>query len=176
MYNRPYLRSASVAAVDGHHRRSTSKVGGAGERTNSQSMRRPVPRRVASGQRLTKCRPPSGRPFHCRLSGGYSTLFPGLAQETDNRLPMDRHESSPAYLERCSQAFLDAVAEARALALAGDARLADTLHFARDLLDIIADGLDSPEKTNRAAADALGVLRGLLHALQSDLAPRGPLH
>jgi hypothetical protein len=87
----------------------------------------------------------------------------------------DHPEVAPAYLERCSQVFLDAVAEARELALAGDARLADTLHFASDLLDIIADGLAGPQPDS-AATDALELLRQLLSALRAELAPRGPLH
>lgn len=84
-------------------------------------------------------------------------------------------ESSSAYLERCSRACLDALAEARELALAGDAGVADILHYAKDLLDLIADGLNGPQ-TDSAAVDALEVLREMLSTLRAELAPREPLH
>ena len=57
---------------------------------------------------------------------------------------MDRPGSSPAYLAHCNEALLDSMAEAQALVLAGENgdQLAETVRFASDLLDVIAEGLN----------------------------------
>ena len=66
------------------------------------------------------------------------------------------------------------MAEARELALAGDARVADATLRERPL-DIIADGLNGA-RADSAATEALEVLREVLSTLRADLERRGPLH
>ncbi len=71
---------------------------------------------------------------------------------------MSRPESSPAYLTRCIEELLDALCEAHELARNGhlDGRLAETLRFANDLLDIVSEGVAEVPQ----AAAALEELRG----------------
>ena len=87
---------------------------------------------------------------------------------------MIRPESRTAYLARCTECFLEAIAEARALALHGDVgdRLVQTLHYASDLLDIIADGVDGLRRDS-AALDSR--LREQLRATSCHLAPPSTL-
>jgi ABC-type transporter Mla subunit MlaD len=87
---------------------------------------------------------------------------------------MARLESRPAFLARCTVSFLDAIAEARALALQGDVgdRLVQTLHYASDLLDIIAEGVDGL-RHDSAALDSQ--LREQLRAASCHLAPSSTL-
>jgi hypothetical protein len=87
---------------------------------------------------------------------------------------MERPESCPAYLVGCAENFLEAISEARALALEGDVgdRLVETLHYASDLLDIIADGLAGPE-SDPAALDALNDMRDQVNALRRPSRTRG---
>jgi hypothetical protein len=78
----------------------------------------------------------------------------------------------PAYIVRCAERFLEAIEEARTLAVAGDVggRVADTLNFASDLLDIIEGALGRPEGVS-AALDPISRVRDLLRAVSGDLAP-----
>jgi len=87
---------------------------------------------------------------------------------------MERRESCPAYLVSYAESFLEAISEARALALEGDVgdRLVETLHYASDLLDIIADGLGGPE-SDPAALDALNDMRDQVNALRRSSRTRG---
>ena len=80
---------------------------------------------------------------------------------------MERPESSADYLTYCAELFLEAISEARVIALDGDVgdRLVDTLHYASDLLDIIADGLDGPN-SDPGALDALNDMRDQVNALR----------
>jgi hypothetical protein len=76
----------------------------------------------------------------------------------------------PAYIVRCPESFLEAIEEARTLALAGDVggRVADTLNFASALLDLIEGALGRPEGVP-AAADPISRVRDLLRAVSGDL-------
>jgi hypothetical protein len=68
---------------------------------------------------------------------------------------MSRPESSPAYLTRCIEELLDALCEAHGLARAGqfDGRLAETLRFADDLLDIITESTEAIASDPQIADD-----------------------
>ena len=62
-------------------------------------------------------------------------------------------EASTAYLEHCLAAFMNALRESAMLSKVNDAfELAETLHFAADLLDIITDELE-PRQAHAAGAD-----------------------
>ncbi len=79
---------------------------------------------------------------------------------------MDRPEASPRYLAHCLEEFLEAMSEARTLALRdgpGPA-LAETARFASDLLDIIAEGV-ALLPTNAESDAMLEDLRGQVKAL-----------
>lgn len=91
--------------------------------------------------------------------------------------PIERPESCPANLVRCAERFVEAIEEARALALEGNLgeRLLHALHYASDLLDIIADGLDGPD-SDSAAHFALVDMRHQLNALRGLRAPAPTLH
>lgn len=80
---------------------------------------------------------------------------------------MDRTESSPAYLERCLEAFLDALREADAMVHAGKVgpELADLLRFAADLVDIIGGGLQGCQGADAPLAE-VETLRGMLRSAQ----------
>ena len=90
---------------------------------------------------------------------------------------MERFESSSEYLARCAESFREAIVEAQTLALEGDVgdRLAQALHFASDLLDIIEDGLGGAE-TSPAARDRARDMRDQLDATRGLLVPSTTLH
>lgn len=79
-----------------------------------------------------------------------------------------RPESSPEYVAHCTESFLGAMSEAQLLLLDRDAdgRLAETLHFASDLLDIIENAVDGLT-SDPHAADVMKSLRGELNALRA---------
>ena len=90
---------------------------------------------------------------------------------------MDEPESSPAYLEHCIEALLEALREAEALSSDGKvgAELSEVLRFAAELVDIIDKGLAGlPERparwrSSRYSAITLRSTPGLLGSQQ-------PLH
>ena len=86
---------------------------------------------------------------------------------------MHRTELSARFLSNCVQCFLEALAEAEALALDGDTgdRLTDALHYANDLLDIISDDIDGLESEL-----ALDDMRNQLNAVRRLRAPVPTLH
>ena len=90
---------------------------------------------------------------------------------------MERPHTSASYLRNCVECFLEALAEAEALALCGDTgdRLTDTLHFASDLLDIISDDVNGRE-SDPAAHSALDDMRDQLNAVRDTQAPGPTLH
>jgi len=81
---------------------------------------------------------------------------------------MDGPESSPAYLAHCTETFFDVLSEARALVVQGrcDERLADTLHFANDLVAIIADSVHV-SRYDPIAANAVEYLAGQVSSLRT---------
>ena len=83
---------------------------------------------------------------------------------------MVRSESSPEYLAHCLDKLVGALAEARLLGLDanGNAQLAETLHFASDLLDIIEYGV-AGLTNDPHAVDNLKNLRAEINALRADL-------
>ena len=90
---------------------------------------------------------------------------------------LTRPESSPAYLERCVEAFVDALHEADALAHAGNVgpELSDVLRFAADLVSIIAEGLDGHSGGDVLLAD-VETLRRMFREAQGLLVKAVPLH
>ena len=81
-----------------------------------------------------------------------------------------------AYVEHCIATFLDVMEETHGLVGAGEtgAKLADVLHHASDLLDIISDELRKLDAANVTLPD-LSPLRAKLDAARA-LLPPGTLH
>ena len=85
-------------------------------------------------------------------------------------------ESSPAYLERVIEAFLDAMREAETMATAGSVdELAELLRFAADLIDIIHDGLRGSDAAD-APITEVETLREMLDKARALLQPHPTLH
>ena len=84
---------------------------------------------------------------------------------------MERTELSTRYLANCVQYFLEALAEAEALALDSDTgeRLTNALYYANDLLDIISDDIEGLESEL-----ALDDMRDQLNAVRQ-LRARAPM-
>ena len=83
---------------------------------------------------------------------------------------MIRPESSPDYLAHCAESLMNALAEARLLALDADSgsELAETLKFASDLLAILDDGV--PGLTNDPhVAGSIKHLRTEINSLRCQL-------
>jgi hypothetical protein len=83
---------------------------------------------------------------------------------------MVRPESSPEYLAHCLDELVAVLAEARLLGLdaSGNARIAESLHFASDLLDIIEYGVAGATNDPQAVG-SLKNLRAEINALRADL-------
>jgi hypothetical protein len=90
---------------------------------------------------------------------------------------VDSPESSPAYLAHCVESFLKAMREAEALTNAGQVgrELSDVLHFAADLLEIIAEGLDGQHGASEPVAD-IEMLRAMLRSARGLLRGSATLH
>jgi hypothetical protein len=88
---------------------------------------------------------------------------------------MIRPESSPEYLAHCLDTLVGALAEARLLALDanGNARLAETLHFVSDLLDIIECGITALTN-NPHGVDKLRSVRAEVNTLRAICLARAP--
>ena len=86
---------------------------------------------------------------------------------------MERPLTSASYLRNCVECFLEALAEAEALARDGDTgeRLTDALHYANDLLNILSDDVVGLESEM-----ALDDMRDQLKAVHGLGAPSPTLH
>ena len=90
---------------------------------------------------------------------------------------MFRPESSPDYLAHYVASFLEAMREAEALSRVGKvgAELSEVLHFAADLVDIIAEGLDGLPGAAGPLAN-IGSLRNMLRSARGLLGSPPTLH